>query len=223
MKYNESIIGNTYGKLTVVELSHTKNYKKYFKCSCSCGNTTTVYMNHLKSGHTTSCGCANTRQGKTTHKASKTSLYKRYYAMLDRCHNPKATGYFKYGAKGITVCQEWLNNFESFKNWAESNGYSPELTIDRIDVTKGYSPENCRWVDYHIQAINKAKSIRNTSGVVGVSFNNSKGIWIGKITQNGKITETIKSKLFDEAVAGHIKYLEDNNLTEQLKSLNYGT
>ena len=143
--------------------------------------------------------------------------------MLDRCHNPKATGYSKYGAKGITVCQEWLNNFESFKNWAESNGYSPELTIDRINVTQGYSPENCRWVDYHIQAINKAKSIRNTSGVVGVSFNKSKGIWVGKISQYGKSTETIKSKSFDEAVAGHIKYLEDNNLTEQLKSLNYGT
>ena len=90
-----------------------------------------------------------------------------YYAIRNRCYNPKHIGYKNYGAKGITMCDEWLNNPKSFYSWAFSNGFKYEpnkngintCTIDRIDGTKGYSPENCRWVSYEKQNTNRSDNI----------------------------------------------------------------
>ena len=90
-----------------------------------------------------------------------------YHTMISRCYNPKSSAYYKYGAKGIVVCEEWLNNeivkgvrpvskgWFNFKEWALSNGYNDTLTIDRIDNSRGYSPDNCRWVSYKKQNNNK--------------------------------------------------------------------
>jgi len=71
--------------------------------------------------------------------------------MKTRCYNPNCTGFHKWGGKGIQVCDEWLNDFQAFYNWAISNGYSDELTLDRIDADKDYEPDNCRWVSYKVQ------------------------------------------------------------------------
>lgn len=91
-----------------------------------------------------------------------------YHTMINRCYNPKSSAYYKYGAKGIVVCEEWLNNeivkgirpvskgWFNFKEWALSNGYNDTLTIDRIDNSRGYSPDNCRWVSYKKQNNNRA-------------------------------------------------------------------
>lgn len=80
--------------------------------------------------------------------------------MIQRCTNPKNTSYERYGAKGVAVCDEWLDDFMNFYNWAMANGYRDDLTIDRIDNEKGYSPDNCRWATEKEQAYNK-KSNRN--------------------------------------------------------------
>lgn len=89
------------------------------------------------------------------HGLTGTRLYRIWSNMKNRCTNPKSNRYAYYLGKGITVCEEWDNSFQAFYNWAMSNGYSDTLTLDRIDGDKGYGPDNCRWVDYHTQNINK--------------------------------------------------------------------
>lgn len=89
------------------------------------------------------------------HGQSQSRLYRIWANMKTRCTNPNSTRFKDWGARGITVCEEWRNDFQAFYDWAMSNGYSDDLTIDRIDNGKGYCPENCRWATYSEQNLNK--------------------------------------------------------------------
>lgn len=221
MRKRINIIGQTYGKLFVVKETETgKYYTRFFECVCSCGITTIVSMSHLRSGHTTSCGCVRNMmlQGgilRKTHGQSKTKLYKVWSSMLDRCHNKTSSNYLKYGAKGITVCNDW-HLFENFYSWALSNNYNIGLTIDRKNVYEGYTPENCRWVPISKQGINKRKPITNTSGYCGVSYKASINKWSARITIKNKRVNLGYFIPPEDANKAIKSYLLANGLTEEL-------
>jgi hypothetical protein len=133
----------------------------------------------LRNGHTASCGCLSadaSRRRMTRHGDSGSRLFRIWSGMITRCTNPKSTGWKLYGGRGITVCQEWLKDYASFKRWADSNGYAPELTIDRIDVDLGYSPENCRWATKLEQARNKRNNLRTSDGRLAIPIAVQSGI-----------------------------------------------
>ena len=149
------------------------------------------------------------------HDLTNTHLYDTWSHMKGRCENPKTVQYEYYGGRGIKVCDEWKNDFMAFYNWALSNGYKKELTIDRIDVNGNYCPENCRWVDIFQQASNKRKSIRNKSGYVGISYSETekrKKRWCSRISIKHKIIRLGWYFTQKEALEARNKYIIDNGL-----------
>ena len=151
------LTGQKFGYLTVLKrLNYSKTGHTYlWECKCDCGNITIVRGSNLRTGHTISCGC---KKGLTKHNKWNTRLYRIYYNMIQRCNNPKNYWYKNYGARGIKICDDWLNDFMNFYNWSVKNGYNEELTLDRINVNGIYKPSNCRWVTRLIQQNNTRKN-----------------------------------------------------------------
>lgn len=178
------MVGRKFEKLTVLrENGRSHNRSIMWECVCDCGNVVTIDGVSLRNGHSKSCGCARYSK-KDRHSITHKRLYQIWASMKDRCYNPKANNYKWYGAKGIEVCDEWKNNFESFCTWSLTNGYQEVAqrglyTIDRIDPNGNYEPNNCRWVDTKTQSRNKTttnfltyngvkKSLADWSDEVGI-------------------------------------------------------
>ncbi len=153
------LTGQRFGRLTVVE-RHGKGTDGHalWLCVCECGETTIAASNDLTLGKKKSCGCLRKQINSTIHKThgkKNTKLYYVWQRMKQRCHYPKSKDFSFYGGRGITVCEEWKNNFQAFYDWAMSNGYFDGLTLDRIDVNGNYEPSNCRWVTMKVQCNNR--------------------------------------------------------------------
>ena len=164
------LTGQRFGRLTVIERAENAGNKQIrWLCKCDCGGKVTVRGDHLRSSYVLSCGCLNrentskrSRKLMTKHGLYYTRLYKTWSNMKDRCCNPKNRSYPRYGGRGITVCEEWLHNFQAFYDWAMANGYRDDLSIDRIDNDKGYSSDNCRWATAEMQLNNVSTNRRVT-------------------------------------------------------------
>lgn len=162
--------GRSYGRWTVIQRAENNRHNQpRWLCRCECGNEKVVPAGALVSGASRSCGCLSQEMGRrvcvernTTHGRAKTPTYRIWSGMITRCHNPRASGFHKYGARGVTVCDRWRHSFEAFL--ADMGEKPPGLTLDRIDSREGYEPSNCRWATMREQQNNRTNNRRITYG-----------------------------------------------------------
>lgn len=174
MGYRIDLTGKRYGRLEVLEYSHTepKSRKSYWVCRCDCGTIKTVCASNLRSGNTSSCGCGEQENLERRmsefydehhrHGESHSRLHRIWAHMKERCDNPNCKDYPLYGGRGVKVCEEWTgeHGFENFNEWALGHGYADRLSIDRIDTNGDYEPNNCRWATDTTQANNRRANRR---------------------------------------------------------------
>ena len=149
------LTGQKFGKWTVLRYEGDK-YPTKFVCRCECGTEQKVRSGDLRNGHSKGCKLCS----RIKHNMTNTRIYKIWGDMRRRCYNKNLKCYPNYGGRGIKVCDEWENDFENFYNWAMENGYTDELTIDRIDVNGNYEPDNCRWATMREQGDNKRNTLK---------------------------------------------------------------
>ena len=206
------LIGETWRKYPT-EKSKQKATYGLFECQY-CKKEFEAQTTRIKSGNTKSCGCLRgDAHGLTSHK-----FYNTWKHMVDRCTNPNHKAYKDYGARGITVCEEWVD-VRNFITWAEETYPHIEgISLDRIDNDGGYSPENCTWSDKTTQCINQRTRKDNKSGYVGVGFNKSKGKWEAYISVNNARKHIGQFDSKEEAVQARDNYIIENNLPHKLST-----
>lgn len=161
------LIGRRFGRLTVISQQGSKKigkaWRRMWLCKCDCGKETTVPTINLTSGNTKSCGCLRPQscsKNSKVHGGYGERLYYVWRSMKGRCNNQNDKRYDRYGGRGISVCEQWNKSYASFRDWALNNGYDEaaeygKCTLDRIDNSGNYCPENCRWVDMAVQSRNR--------------------------------------------------------------------
>jgi hypothetical protein len=168
LKRETAKIGDKFNRLTIQKLEMEKHIDQnctFAYCICECGKEHRAKLTDVVSGHAKSCGCLKSESSaencrkRASHNLSNSSLYRKWAGIKARCFYPSQPGYKDYGGRGITICDEWKNSFESFKDWALSNGYEENLTIERIDVNKNYCPENCKFITKEEQHNNTTRNI----------------------------------------------------------------
>lgn len=164
---SEELIGQKYGRLTIEGFHHTGR-EWLWVCRCDCGKEKIAKPSEVRNKKVRSCGCYHDEVCKEKATKFRNSvldnkrLYSIYNWMKRRCYNKTEPRYADYGGRGISISEEWLNaenGFDNFVEWSMKNGYTEEMTIDRIDVNGNYEPSNCRWITNKEQQLNKRTTL----------------------------------------------------------------
>lgn len=168
----KDISGKKFGMVTVLDKYVIKGRRVYWYCKCDCGRIFLRRSDIIQRSDVKSCGCYQNHNNKTigikhgdgARKSENHRLYSCWQSMKNRCYNTKHRQYKDWGGRGITVCDEWKDNYIVFKEWALKNGYQDNLTLDRKNVNECYSPVNCRW-------ITKIEQNKNTRKCRHINYN----------------------------------------------------
>lgn len=196
-RFFKDMTGQKIGRLTFIKEVKKDGKGGYWECLCECGNTTITTGTLIRVGHTTSCGCYKWEQimaAVTSHGQSSNPTYFLWNTMHARCYYEKSNSYPNYGGRGIGVCERWHH----FPNFYEDMGDRPEgLSLERVDVNKDYSPENCIWDTPSNQAYNQRLKKNNKSGRSGVS--SCEGKWRARIWKDKVCYDLGLFNTFEEA------------------------
>lgn len=157
LQVRSDITGRRFNRLVVIKVvgkyyhPNGAGYALLWRCQCDCGQLTDVATRNMVSGKTKSCGCHN-RARITTHGLAASRVYKTWTAMIARCHNSSHPSYCNYGERGITVCDKWRKFIEFYKDMGD---HPSGRSLERVDNSKGYSPDNCIWATRAQQSVNK--------------------------------------------------------------------
>lgn len=220
------LTGIKFGRLKVIEEGEPLKGEGWsvrrWICFCDCGNQTLTHQNHLTSGRSRSCGCLATEKSKElkTYGDSGSRLYKTWSNMKRRCDNKEDKSYPNYGGRGITYDPRWSDYINFREDMLE--GYSDDLTLERVDVNGNYCKENCTWIPLEMQSRNKTKYKSNTSEFTGVSYEDSgtgrwRSFWQDSKGRSRSKSFSVKRFGYDKAKALAIRYREDkiNELNRQ--------
>lgn len=215
------ISGQKFGRATVIEQvpnKSTSNRSAKWLCRCDCGNEFVTRGNNLRSGETQSCGCRKREQWIeyiTKHGLCGTRIYTEWVNMKSRCLYESHASYDSYGGRGITICDEWMNDFQVFCDWAMANGYNDALTIERKNVNGNYEPDNCEWIPSNEQGFNKRLPKDNKSGHKGVRFREKYNTYNAFIGIGGQQKHLGTFDTYEKAVKARedaeIIYFQKNN------------
>ena len=211
----EPILLEDLGRMYATENSKERNRFGIYKCGF-CGNEFKANTYSINSGHSKSCGCLKEKISKEglnrKHNLTNTRLYNTWSKLKDRVFNLKSKDYYNYGGRGITICDEWKNDFKSFYDWAMKNEYSDELSIDRIDNDGNYCPENCRWTTPTIQSRNRRIRKNSKTGYKGVCYRKGRNKYTAQICVDKKFIHLGSFSTPVEGAIAYNNYIIENNL-----------
>ena len=206
---------NLIKELGIVDMGTYKVKKAVYACH-KCGAEKALICSQVDTGKITQCRSCASKQQKQGHKGTR--LYSIWQNMKARCKGSTSHNKKYYTDKGITVCDEWVNDFPAFKAWALQNGYNDTLSIDRKDNNSGYSESNCRWSTQSTQVENtRILKSTNTSGYRGVSKNGSK--WRARIQVDGKEKSLGTFDNILDAAKAYDSYILENNLNNTINGV----
>lgn len=208
--------GDVFGRLTLLHPVAPHEYTdkngrvrshKRWRVLCSCGEVKEASLEHLVSGQIISCGCYGKEavsKRRTTHGESRkpTGVYRVWAGLIQRCTNPRTKNWKRYGGRGISVCDEWRNNYETFREWALASGYAKGLQIDRIDNNGNYESSNCRFTSAKVNTRNREVCVMNEALVEEMRAQVRAGASITSVASaNGLKYETARKAIKGETWA----------------------